>query len=71
MRDRAPLNQEPSSHFHAPRFTALRGEDRTPPGEIPHHVLEHHTVGHLWLGILPRFARRKDPNFGVLVLGET
>jgi len=25
----------------------------------------------LWFGILPRFARRKDLNFGVLVLGET
>ena len=36
-----------------------------------HHVLEHHAVDHLWLDILPRFARRKDLNFGVLVLGET
>ena len=34
-------------------------------------VVEQHAVGHLWLGILPRFARRKDLNSGVLVLGET
>jgi hypothetical protein len=33
--------------------------------------LSHHTVGHLWLGIQPRFARRTDLNFGVLVLGGT
>ena len=48
---------------------ALRSNCRHEP--LYHHVLEHHAVDHLWLGILPRFARRKDLNFGVLVLGET
>ena len=40
-------------------------------GPAYHHALEHHAVGYLWLDILPRFARRKDLSFDVLVLGET
>ena len=48
---------------------ALRSNCRHEP--LYHHVLEHHAVDHLLLGNLPRFARRKDLNFGVLVLGET
>jgi len=34
-----------------------------------HHALEHHTVELLWLGILPRFAQRKDLNFDPSGLG--
>ena len=56
----------------ATRKQALGAELRSNCRHEPlyHHALEHHAVVHLRLGILPRFARRKDLNFGVLVLGE-
>jgi len=55
------------------RKQALGAELRSSCLDEPlyYYALEHRAVGHLWLGIPPRFARRKDRSFGVLVLGET
>ena len=64
LRDRHGRDKEAGPRRRAPEQLPARAS-------LYHHVLEHHAAGHLWLGILPRFARRKDLSFGVLVLGET
>ena len=63
LRDRRGRDKEAGPRRGAPEQLPARASLSPCPGAP--------SVDQLWLGILPRFARRKDLNFGVLVLGET